>query len=88
MSNTDLHIAARIMPMNSTLYDDIAAEMNYYPDVFRNKSVFLPCDDYTKSAFYRFFKDNFEALGLASLTAQSLYPAKWVFYNGTGRSSS
>ena len=84
MSNTDLHIARQNNADEFyTGYDDITAEMNYYPDVFRNKSVFLPCDDYTKSAFYRFFKDNFEALGLASLTAQSLYPAKWVFYNGT-----
>ena len=84
MSNTDLHIARQNAADEFyTGYDDVAEEMQYYPDVFRNKRIFLPCDDYKKSAFYRYFKDNFEALGLATLTAQSIYPAKWVFYNGT-----
>ena len=63
MSNTDLHIARQNNADEFyTSYDDIAAEMHYYPDVFKNKSVFLPCDDYTKSAFYAYFKENFEKL--------------------------
>ena len=51
-----------------TQYADIQTEMNAYleydPDVFRGKTVLLPCDDPEWSNFTRYFAENFSALGL------------------------
>ena len=58
-----------------TIYDYIQLEMNAYleydPDVFRGKTVLLPCDDPEWSNFTRFFAQNFEALGLKKLISTS-----------------
>lgn len=48
---------------------DIERELQYYPDCFRNKVVYCNCDDARISNFYRYFKDNFETLGLKTLIA-------------------
>jgi len=54
-----------------TQYADIQKEINAYldydPDVFRGKTVLLPCDDPEWSKFTRFFAENFERLGLKKL---------------------
>ncbi len=54
-----------------TQYADIQKEINAYldydPDVFRGKTVLLPCDDPEWSNFTRFFAQNFETLGLNKL---------------------
>jgi len=58
-----------------TLYEDIQKEVNAYleynPDVFRDKTVLLPCDDPEWSNFTRFFAQNFEAFGLKKLISTS-----------------
>jgi len=58
-----------------TVYDYIQREMNAYleydPDVFRGKTVLLPCDDPEWSNFTRFFAQNFETLGLKKLISTS-----------------
>jgi len=58
-----------------TLYEYIQKEINAYlefdPDVFRNKTVFLPCDDPEWSNFTRFFAQNFENFGLKKLISTS-----------------
>ena len=58
-----------------TLYEDIQKEMNAYleynPDVFRDKTVLLPCDDPEWSNFTKFFAQNFEKLGLKKLISTS-----------------
>lgn len=58
-----------------TQYADIQAEINAYieydPDVFRNKSILLPCDDPEWSNFTRFFAQNFENFGLRKLISTS-----------------
>ncbi len=58
-----------------TQYSDIEAEMNAYveynPDVFRNKTVLLPCDDPEWSNFTRYFASNFERFGLKKLISTS-----------------
>jgi len=58
-----------------TQYADIEKEVNAYlefnPDVFRGKSVLLPCDDPEWSNFTRFFAQRFEALGLRKLVSTS-----------------
>ena len=54
---------------------DIQAEVNAYidfdPDVFRGKTVLLPCDDPEWSNFTRFFAQNFERFGLKKLVSTS-----------------
>lgn len=58
-----------------TQYSDIEAEMNAYveynPDVFRNKTILLPCDDPEWSNFTRYFASNFERFGLKKLISTS-----------------
>ena len=58
-----------------TRYFDIEAEMNAYigfdPDVFRGKTVLLPCDDPEWSNFTRYFAANFDRLGLRKLISTS-----------------
>lgn len=58
-----------------TQYADIQSEMNAYldfdPDVFRDKTVLLPCDDPEWSNFTKFFAQNFELFGLKKLISTS-----------------
>ena len=58
-----------------TQYSDIEAEMNAYvefnPDVFRDKTVLLPCDDPEWSNFTKYFAANFERFGLKKLISTS-----------------
>ncbi len=58
-----------------TQYADIQKEMNAYieydPDVFRGKTVLLPCDDPEWSNFTKFFAQNFEAYGMKKLISTS-----------------
>jgi len=50
---------------------EIAAYIEYNPDVFRNKTVFLPCDDPEWSNFIKFFAQNFQKFGLKKLVSTS-----------------
>jgi hypothetical protein len=58
-----------------TQYHDIEKEVNAYlefnPDVFRGKTVLLPCDDPEWSNFTKYFAQNFERLGLKKLISTS-----------------
>ena len=76
MSNTNLHKAKR--EKNDEFYTqlkDIECEMQAYleydPDVFRGKTVLLPCDDPTWSNFTKYFAERFETLGLKKLISTS-----------------
>lgn len=61
-----------------TQWSDIEREMNAYleydPDVFRGKTVLLPCDDPEWSNFTKYFAERFEALGLKKLISTSYAP--------------
>jgi hypothetical protein len=61
-----------------TQYRDIEKEMNAYldfdKDVFRDKTVLLPCDDPEWSNFTKYFAQNFERLGLKKLISTSYAP--------------
>lgn len=61
-----------------TQYHDIEIEVNAYleydPDVFRGKTVLLPCDDPEWSNFTKFFAQKFEVLGLKKLISTSFAP--------------
>ena len=54
-----------------TQYYDIEREINAYleynPDVFRGKTVLLPCDDPEWSNFTLYFAQHFQTLGLKKL---------------------
>ena len=58
-----------------TQYADIQKEINAYleydPNVFRGKTVLLPCDDPEWSNFTKFFAQNFELFGLKKLISTS-----------------
>ena len=61
-----------------TQWNDIENEMQAYleynPDVFRGKTVLLPCDDPEWSNFTKFFALNFDSLGLKKLISTSYAP--------------
>ena len=76
MSNTNLIHAKR--QKNDEFYtqlDDIETEMQAYldydPDVFRGKTILLPCDDPDWSNFTKYFAEQFETLGLKKLISTS-----------------
>ena len=58
-----------------TQYRDIELEINAYldynKDVFRDKTVLLPCDDPEWSNFTKYFAQNFDRLGLKKLISTS-----------------
>lgn len=58
-----------------TRYSDIQQEINAYleynANVFRGKTVLLPCDDPEWSNFTRFFAEHFEHLGIKKLISTS-----------------
>ena len=61
-----------------TQFHDIEVEMisylDYNPDLFRDKTVLLPCDDPEWSNFTRFFVAKFESIGLKKLISTSFAP--------------
>ena len=72
MGNKNLHNAK--MAKNDefyTQYSDIQKEVDAYleynPNVFKDKTVLLPCDDPEWSNFTKFFVQNFEKFGLKKL---------------------
>lgn len=58
-----------------TQYADIQKEINAYieydKNVFRDKTVLLPCDDPEQSNFTKFFAQNFERYGMKKLISTS-----------------
>ncbi len=58
-----------------TQYHDIEKEINAYldfnPDLFRGKTLLLPCDDPEWSNFTKYFAQNFERFGLKKLISTS-----------------
>ena len=76
MGNKNLHNAK--MAKNDefyTQYSDIQKEVDAYleynPNVFKDKTVLLPCDDPEWSNFTKFFVQNFEKFGLKKLISTS-----------------
>jgi hypothetical protein len=53
---------------------EIEAYLDYNPDVFKGKTVLLPCDDPEWSNFTRYFAQNFELLGIKKLISTSYAP--------------
>jgi hypothetical protein len=61
-----------------TQFHDIEKEMNAYlefnPNVFRDKTILLPCDDPEWSNFSKYFAQKFQELGLKKLISTSYAP--------------
>lgn len=73
---------------------EISAYLDYNHDVFRGKTVLLPCDDPEWSNFTQYFVDNFERFGIKKLISTSYSPngkgkiaingKQWHYLNGNG----
>lgn len=79
MANTNLGNAKTAK--NDEFYTQLAdinkemqAYLDYNPDVFRNKTILLPCDDPKWSNFTKFFALNFQLLGIKRLISTSYAP--------------
>ena len=76
MANTNLTAAKKAKNDEFyTQYHDIEREMNAYlefnPDVFRSKTILLPCDDPEWSNFTKYFAQNFKTFGIKKLISTS-----------------
>jgi hypothetical protein len=76
MPNSNLNEAQRAKNDEFyTQYPDVEKEISAYlefnPDVFRGKTILLPCDDPEWSNFTKFFAQNFERFGLVKLISTS-----------------
>jgi hypothetical protein len=76
MANTNLRQAKDVKNDEFyTQYKDIEKEVNAYieynPDVFKGKTIFLPCDDPEWSNFTKYFAQNFEKFKLKKLISTS-----------------
>jgi len=77
---------------------DIERELQYYPNCFRDKTVYCNCDDPRRSNFFRYFVSHFHELGLKKLIA-SCYreqnvdlfnpqiPEKGFYFEYTGKNT-
>ncbi|AWX46176.1 Site-specific DNA-methyltransferase (adenine-specific) [Flagellimonas maritima] len=86
MANSNLTAAKRAKNDEFyTQYHDIEKEINAYldysPDVFKGKTILLPCDDPEWSNFTKFFAQNFERFGLKKLISTS-YAVDSKLYKG------
>lgn len=76
MANTTLASAkeAKQDEFYTQYYDierEVEAYLDYNPNVFRGKTILLPCDDPEWSNFTKYFAQNFERLGLKKLISTS-----------------
>ncbi len=60
---------------------EIAAYLEFNPDVFKGKTILLPCDDPEWSNFTKFFAQNFDRFGLKKLISTS-YAVESKLYKG------
>ena len=79
MANEDLRMAqAGKNDEFYTQFHDIEVEMNAYleynPDVFKGKTILLPCDDPEWSNFTKYFAAKFDELGIKKLISTSYAP--------------
>ncbi len=65
---------------------EMSAYLEYNPNVFRGKTILLPCDDPEWSNFTKYFAQNFERFGLKKLISTSYAPESKIhksFYQPT-----
>ena len=77
MAKNDRLVEAKKKKKNEfyTSYSDIEREINAYyeynPNVFKDKTILLPCDDPEWSNFTKYFVNNFERFGIKKLISTS-----------------
>ena len=76
MANNNLAIAKKakndeFYTQYSDIEKEITAYIEYNPDVFKGKTILLPCDDPEWSNFTKFFAQNFKRFGLKKLISTS-----------------
>ena len=76
MSNRKLQLAktAKNDEFYTQYYDiqkEVVAYLEYNPNVFRGKTILLPCDDPEWSNFTKFFAQNFQRFGLKKVISTS-----------------
>lgn len=87
MANTNLRKADKnkndeFYTQYADIQNEINAYISYNPDVFRNKTILLPCDDPEWSNFTKFFVNNFERYGIKKLISTSYaYESKKVDFD-------
>ncbi len=60
---------------------DVGDELQHYEEYFENKFVFCNCDYYETSAFFTYFNDSFERLGLRKLVCMGVSPSgEWHMF--------
>lgn len=70
MSNANLNAAKKAKNDEFyTMYEDIEAELQHYPGAFQGKVVYCNCDNPEWSNFWKYFHENFTALGLKKLVS-------------------
>lgn len=70
MSNANLNAAKKAKNDEFyTMYKDIEAELQHYPGAFQGKVVYCNCDNPEWSNFWKYFHENFAALGLKKLVS-------------------
>ena len=79
MANSNLSKArqAKNDEFYTQFYDierEVEKYIEYHPEVFRDKTLLLPCDDPEWSNFTRYFAQNFERIGLKRLISTSYAP--------------
>ena len=82
-TNSNLNLARRTK--NDEFYtrlEDVEAELVHYENHFRDKTVYLNCDD-QDSAFWQYFSERFDDLGLRRLVATK-YPEGVQFRQDRG----
>jgi hypothetical protein len=69
-----------------TLYHNVEKEINAYleynPNIFRGKTILLPCDDPEWSNFTKYFAQNFERFGLKKLISTGFAVESKLYKNG------
>ena len=55
-----------------TRLEDIEKELTNYKEYFKDKIIYCNCDDVEYSNFYKYFKDNFDGLGIKKIIATNL----------------
>lgn len=80
MSNAQKAKKDEFYTQYSEIEKEISAYLEYDPNVFRDKTVLLPCDDPEWSNFTKYFAQNFERFGLKKLISTS-YAIESKAYN-------
>lgn len=88
MANKHLHKAAKVKNDEYyTRYEDVAYGMEKYKECLKDKTVYCPADDFRFSNFTKYFKDNFNRLGLKKLVCTNYDIGEGAYlyvYDGNG----